>query len=66
MPVNPSTLPNDQSIKLSVTVKARLEAKYTNPAALKKIKAISGQGLKKKMLEIEKVKEAYMQYLQGR
>ena len=32
-------LNGQESIKLSVTVKARLEAKYTNPAALKKIKA---------------------------
>ena len=36
MPTNPSTLRNDQSIKLSVTVKSRLEKKY-NPEALAKI-----------------------------
>ena len=37
MPTDPSTPENEQSIKLSVTVKSRLEGKY-NPAALKKIK----------------------------
>ena len=36
MPTNPSTLRNDQSIKLSVTVKSRLENKYA-PADLQKI-----------------------------
>jgi hypothetical protein len=36
MPTNPSSLRNDQSVKLSVTVKSRLEKKY-NPKALAKI-----------------------------
>jgi hypothetical protein len=36
MPTNPSTLRNDQSVKLSVTVKSRLEGKY-DPAGLQKI-----------------------------
>ena len=38
MPTNPSTLRNDQSVKLSVTVKSRLEKKY-NTDALYKINA---------------------------
>jgi hypothetical protein len=38
MPTNPSTLRNDKSVKLSVTVKYRLEGKYDS-AALKKIYA---------------------------
>jgi hypothetical protein len=36
MPTDPSSLRNDQSVKLSVTVKSRLEKKY-NPKALAKI-----------------------------
>lgn len=36
MTTNPSTLRNDQSVKLSVTVKSRLEAKYA-PADLQRI-----------------------------
>ena len=36
MPTNPSTLRNTKSVKLSVTVKSRLEKKY-NPKALAKI-----------------------------
>jgi hypothetical protein len=38
MPTNPLTLANDRSIKLSVTVRSCLEAKY-DPAALNKISA---------------------------
>ena len=38
MPTNPSSLRNDQSVKLSVTVKSRLEKKY-NTNALDKINA---------------------------
>jgi hypothetical protein len=39
MPSNPLPLKNDQSVKLSVTVKDRLDGKYKDRAALKKIEA---------------------------